>query len=195
MNIEKIFNEFPILIADEISLLKIEEDHLDDVFAIYNNEQVFEFCGIIPKHNKATVKKMISHFERDFNNKKRIKWGIVTRSEYKLVGIVEAFDFNQKINMVTIGYYLAEDYWGKGIASAAVSKVVEFLFNEVDVNRIQADVMPLNDASKKVLLKNGFLKEGLLREATIWSGKGIIDIEIYSILKRNYHKESIGKSI
>lgn len=195
MNIEKLFNEFPILIGDEFSLLKIEEDHLDDVFAIYNNEQVFEFCGIIPKHNKETVKKMISHFERDFNNKKRIKWGIVTHSECKLVGIIEAFDFNQKINMVTIGYYLEETYWGKGYASAAVSKVVEFLFNEVDVNRIQADVMPLNVASKKVLLKNGFLKEGLLREATIWSGKGIIDIEIYSILKRNYRKESVGEPI
>jgi [ribosomal protein S5]-alanine N-acetyltransferase len=56
----------------------------------------------------------------------------------------------------------------------------------VNVNRIQAEVMPLNEASKKVLLKNSFIKEGTLRQATLWSGKGIVDLEIYSILREDY---------
>lgn len=64
---------------------------------------------------------MIGHFERDYNKKSRVKWGIFTNSESdRLVGIIEAFDFNQKVNMVTIGYFLAESYWGKGIATRAV---------------------------------------------------------------------------
>lgn len=45
--------------------------------------------------------------------------------------------------------------------------------------------MPANEASKKVLLKNGFIKEGLLRQAVLWSGKGVVDLEIYSILKED----------
>ncbi|MET3196689.1 RimJ/RimL family protein N-acetyltransferase [Bacillus sp. OAE603] len=90
--------------------------------------------------------------------------------------------------MVTIGYYLAEEYWGCGIATEAVSVLLAFLFNEGNVNRIQAEVMPQNELSKKVLQKNGFLKEGTLRQATIWSGKGIVDLEIYSILKEEYMK-------
>ncbi len=61
-----------------------------------------------------------------------------------------------------------------------------FLFEEIDINRIQADVMPANEVSKIVLLKNGFIKEGLLRQAVLWSGKGVVDIEIYSILKEDY---------
>lgn len=61
-----------------------------------------------------------------------------------------------------------------------------FLFEDVNVNRIQAEVMPLNEISKKVLLKNGFIKEGTLRQASFWSGKGIVDLEIYSILKKDY---------
>lgn len=95
-------------------------------------------------------------------------------------------DFNHKVNMVTIDYFLAEDHWGKGMATEAVRIVVNFLFEEVGINRIQAEVIPANEVSKKVLLKNGFLKEGLLRQASVWSGKGIVDLEIYSILKEDY---------
>jgi ribosomal-protein-alanine N-acetyltransferase len=106
----------------------------------------------------------------------------------KLVGIIEAMDFNQKVDMVTIGYFLAQPYWGKRIASEAVSKLIEFLFEKVNVNRIQAEVMPANEVSKKILLKNGFVKEGLLRQAALWSGKGIVDLEIYGVLKEEYNK-------
>jgi ribosomal-protein-alanine N-acetyltransferase len=129
---------------------------------------------------------MIGHFERDYNKKTRIKWGIFSNGV--LVGIIEAFDFNKKVDMVTIGYFLAEAYWGKGIASKAVKMVVEFLFNQVEVNRIQAEVMLANEISKKVLIKNGFLKEGTIRQATLWSGKGIVDLEIYGLLKNEYVK-------
>ncbi len=187
MNVEAIFEQFPVLESDEIILKKIEDHHIDGVFAIYDNDTVFEFCGIIPKHNKDTVKNMIGHFQRDYTKRSRVKWGIFYPSQPdQLLGIIEALDFNQKVNAVTIGYYLAEAHWGKGIAAEAVKQLVHFLFVEAKVNRIQAEVMPLNEKSKKVLLKNGFIKEGTLRQATLWSGKGVIDIELYSILREDY---------
>ncbi|MCP1123954.1 alanine acetyltransferase [Bacillus sp. AFS018417] len=187
MKIEIVFEEFPILESMNLVLKKIEDVHLQDVYAIYNNDKVFEYCGIIPKHNMKTVSKMIQHFERDYIKQSRIKWGIFRKNESDtLVGIIEAMDFNRKVNMVTIGYFLAEKYWGKDIAPEAVHAIVKFLFEDVHINRIQAEVMPANEISKKVLLKNGFIKEGLLRQATLWSGKGVVDLEIYSILQEDY---------
>jgi ribosomal-protein-alanine N-acetyltransferase len=105
-----------------------------------------------------------------------------------LLGIIEVLDFNQKVNMVSIGYFLAESQWGRGIATEAVKILLDFLFMDVNVNRIQADIMPLNETSKNVLLKNGFIKGGTLRQAALWSGKGIVDLEMYSILKEDYVK-------
>ncbi|AWX54293.1 N-acetyltransferase [Brevibacillus brevis] len=190
MNVDVLFNQFPILQSDRFTLKKIEEQHVDEVFEIYSNEHVFAYCGIIPKHNKATVKSMIGHFERDYLKKSRIKWGIFAKdTPDHLLGIIEAFDFQQRVNMVTIGYFLSEAHWGKGIASEAVSILLHFLFMDVKVNRIQAEVMPPNENSKKVLMKNGFMKEGTLRQATLWSGKGIVDLEIYGMLKEDYEKE------
>ncbi|WP_132746182.1 GNAT family N-acetyltransferase [Scopulibacillus darangshiensis] len=189
MNVDAIFHEFPVLESEDLILKKIEENHFEGLFAIYDNERIFDHCGIKPKHNKATVKKMIGHFERDYNKKTRVKWGIFTKHESdKLAGIIEAFEFNQKVNMVTVGYYLAESHWGRGIATEAVKLLLPFLFKKVDINRIQADVMPQNKNSKRVLLKNNFTKEGTLRQAALWSGKGIVDLEKYSILKEEYAK-------
>ncbi|MFF2912090.1 GNAT family N-acetyltransferase [Paenibacillus sp. NPDC057934] len=187
MNLEAVFGEFPVLKSDGLTLKKIEELHVDDVFGIYSNDKVFEYCGILPKHNKNTVSNMIGHFARDFHKRSKIKWGIFANAEpERLLGIIEAFDFNQKVNRVTIGYFLDEAHWGKGIASAAVKILLHFLFVDVNVNRIQAEVMPRNDSSKKVLVKRGFVKEGKLRQASLWAGKGIVDLEIYSILKEDY---------
>ncbi|MBU8725684.1 GNAT family N-acetyltransferase [Bacillus pumilus] len=187
MQIESLFGTFPVVASKDVLLKKVEEHHLPELFSIYDNDTVFQYCGIIPKHNLQTVKKMIGHFERDYTKKSRVKWGIFQKNmPHTLVGIIEIMDLNQKVNAVTIGYFLAEKHWGKGIATEAVSTLVTFLFEEIDINRIQAEVMPANEVSKKVLLKNGFIKEGLLRQAVLWSGKGVVDLEIYSMLKEDY---------
>jgi len=182
-----LFDSFPVLESENIVLKKIEEIDLEELFSIYSNDNVFKYCGIIPKKNKETVKNMIEHFERDYNKKSRIKWGIYYKQDnMKLVGIIEVFDINQKINMVTIGYFLAEAYWGKGIATESLKVLVRYLFENVEVNRIQAEVMPENNESKKVLTKNGFIKEGTLRQASLWSGKGVVDLEVYGLLYQDY---------
>lgn len=64
--------------------------------------------------------------------------------------------------------------------------LVSFLFEKANINRIQAEVMPANEASKNVLLKNNFMKEGVIRQASYWSGKGVVDLEIYGLLKNDY---------
>ena len=189
MNMNAIFAQFPVLESPNLTLKKIEVEHLNDLFAIYSNDQVFQHCGIIPKHNIDTVKNMIGHFERDYNKMTHIKWGIFLKNESdRLVGIIEACNFNKKIDMVTVGYFLAEPYWGRGIATEALSILIKFLFESVKVNRIQAEVMLANEASKQVLLKNGFLYEGTLRQANLWASKGIVDLEIYGMLLDDFNK-------
>ncbi|MBG9564861.1 GNAT family protein [Brevibacillus agri] len=189
MNSNALFHEFPVLKSDHLILREIEDCHLEELYEIYSNDNVFEYCGIIPKHKKDTVLTMIGHFKRDYLKKSRVKWGMFpAQQSERLVGIIEAFEFNQRVNMATIGYFLAEAHWGKGFASEAVQMVVRFLMEEVNVNRIQAEVMPKNEPSKQVLRKNGFTLEGTLRQAALWSGKGIVDLEIYGLLQEDYQK-------
>ncbi|QQE78342.1 GNAT family N-acetyltransferase [Alicyclobacillus sp. SO9] len=191
MNFESIFNEFPIIESETLVFRKIELTDLDDIFEIYSNERVFEFSGITAKQDKSMVERLILKFDDEFKHKTKLKWGVCTKgTNERLVGIVEAFDFNREIEQATIGYFFAESNWNKGFATGAVNLLISFLFHQMQVNRIQAEVAPENYASQKVLVKNGFLKEGTLRQAAVWSGKGKVDLEIYSILKLDYLKRN-----
>ena len=59
-----------------------------------------------------------------------------------------------------IGYWLAKDYWGKGITTQAVSKMCKLAFKELEIIRIYAGVFDYNLGSQKVLTNNGFKFEG-----------------------------------
>ena len=70
-----------------------------------------------------------------------------------------------------IGYWLGEPYWGRGIGSAAVEKLVQHGFHKLNLMRIQAAVFSYNEPSIHVLLKNGFKHEGVMRKKVFKDGK------------------------
>ena len=81
-----------------------------------------------------------------------------------------------------IGFWLGEPFWGKGIMTETIGRIVEFGFRELGLIRIQAEVFDHNPASMHILSKNGFQKEGILRQAVIKDGK-IEDLHIFGRLK------------
>ena len=70
-----------------------------------------------------------------------------------------------------LGYYIAEEYWGKGIMTEAVRQICEYVFRESDIIRIYAEPFVYNIASCRVLEKAGFQYEGTLRSNAVKNGK------------------------
>lgn len=64
-----------------------------------------------------------------------------------------------------IGYLLDRAYWGKGIMSEAVAQIIALAFERLDIHRITARTFDANLASRRLLEKNGFVLEGVLKEA------------------------------
>jgi RimJ/RimL family protein N-acetyltransferase len=81
------------------------------------------------------------------------------------IGVMPKDDVYRK--SIEIGYFLGEAFWGKGIATFAVSLLLEYIRNHFDVIRIYAEVFSHNTASMKVLEKNGFHLEGIRKKAVI----------------------------
>lgn len=188
-----LFDEFPHIISQDIIIRKMEESDLDDLFEICSSENVYKFTPdfLFTKSKKVLLTTIKNLGQRDFIKKRWIIAGICLKDNpEKVIGTAEMFEYNKDINMVEIGYRINEQYWNKKIATKAVKAMTDYLFNEIGINRIQATVMPENINSAKVLLNNGFIKEGVIRQGTIWKGKGVIDLEMYSLLssdKKNYN--------
>ena len=182
------YDQFPNIITDEITLRKIIPSDLDSLFEIYSNEKLFLHSPVMLKKNKDTVANMIGHFERDYNKKKVIFLGISVNSDPEnIVGVAEIFDYNREVNMITIGYRINDRFWGRGIATKTVKAMVEYLFNDIGINRIQAFVMPENTKSLNVLRRNNFVEEGTVRQGDVWKGKGVVDLVLFSMIKSDYN--------
>ena len=81
-----------------------------------------------------------------------------------------------------IGYLLLTEYWGKGIMTESVGRICEMAFSELDIIRITGLVYEPNAASRRVLEKNGFVREGLMRNAVYKNGN-VYDLCVYGKLK------------
>lgn len=81
-----------------------------------------------------------------------------------------------------IGYWLGEQYWGKGIITQAVPQMIDYGFKNMDIVRIFARIFGSNKASQKVVEKCGFKLEGKY-EKTIFKNNELIDELIYAVRK------------
>ena len=101
----------------------------------------------------------------------------------KVVGSIGVFR-QENIHRQTaeLGYYVAEEYWGKGIMTEAVKQICKYTFDKSDIIRIYAEPFAYNIASCRVLEKAGFQYEGTLRSNAVKNGKDI-DMKMYSLLK------------
>lgn len=81
-----------------------------------------------------------------------------------------------------LGYYIAEEYWGRGIMTEAVKQICGYVFDKSDMIRIYAEPFAYNAASCRVLEKAGFQYEGTLRSNAVKNGE-VIDMKMYSLLK------------
>ncbi|SEA83792.1 Protein N-acetyltransferase, RimJ/RimL family [Eubacterium aggregans] len=101
----------------------------------------------------------------------------------KVIGSIGVFrQGNIHKKTAELGYYIAEEYWGKGVMTEAVKQICEYVFDKSDIIRIYAEPFVYNAASCRVLEKAGFQYEGTLRSNAVKNGK-VIDMNMYSLLK------------
>ena len=98
------------------------------------------------------------------------------------IGILLQEDVHRR--SAEIGYWLGEDYWGRGIVTEAVRRVTDWAFENFDLCRIFAHVFAWNPASMRVLEKAGYEYEGRLRQSVTKDGQ-TIDQVIYAIIRED----------
>lgn len=107
----------------------------------------------------------------------------IINDENKAIGSIGAFRCeNIHRQTAEMGYYLAEKYWGKGIATEAVKQLAGHVFNQTDIMRIFAEPFSTNRGSCRVLEKSGFQFEGTLRKNAVKNGE-IKDMQMYALIK------------
>lgn len=157
---KKLYDEIPFLESEYIVIKKMEDGDAEVLERMTKSERVRRYLPtFLYEQNNADIHEVIRQFyDSCFAEKNGIFLGIYWKEDDRrdFCGILELYEFRDNIQHVSIGCRLAEEYWGKEIAAQATSMIVDYLYNETDIEIITASSMIENQASANVLKKCGF---------------------------------------
>lgn len=184
MSIDAVFQAFPQLKTRNLVLRRIRPTDAESVFDILADKEVARFYDEEPFSDVSQAVELIEYWATAFERRQVIRWGIARKDDNSIIGSCGYYGLHRRHMRGSLGYELAQPYWRQGIMTEALSAVIEFGFEGVGLNRIEATVMVGNQASVRLLEKLGFRNEGVLREYERWPGKGYVDLFMFSFLRR-----------
>ena len=102
----------------------------------------------------------------------------------RAVGSIGAFrQGNIHYRTAELGYYIAEEYWGKGLMTDAVRQLCDMIFSQTDILRIFAEPFAYNTGSRRVLEKAGFQLGGILKNNAYKNGQ-VLDMALYALTRQ-----------
>ena len=161
----------------------------EDAQAMYENwacdPEVTKFLTW-PVHGSVEISAMvlsdwISHYEEDTF----YQWAIVPKDVGQPIGSISVVERNDGAGSVQIGYCIGKKWWHQGIMTETLRAVIDFFFDRVGVNRVEARHDAANPHSGDVMRKCGMTYEGTLRQSDR-NNQGICDAVWYGILQEDW---------
>lgn len=177
------FDPFPNLETEHLMLRRVDEKDVNEMFVLRSDVQIMKYIPRTLVKNKEEALEHIANINAKIDSNEGINWGITVKGNNMLIGIIGFYSINAEHYKAEIGYILHPEYSGKGIVSEAVKKLVTYGFNTMKLHSIEAIIDPENEASAKVLEKNGFTREAHFKENQYFEGR-FIDSAVYSLLNK-----------
>ena len=176
-----------MLRSDSIRLRPMQEKDLEVFYSRFNNLEYRGAYFPLGLQSEASFRRKFH--EDGFWNKEEGMLLIVTPDD-EIAGEIEFFPIADYLVGFELSYLIfGQEHTGKSYASHAVRLLTEYLFARLRTNRIQLNIHPDNEASRRVAIKNGYTFEGLMRGC--WFHRGQYhDLEIWSILREEFRSSS-----
>ena len=164
-------SHLPTLCTKRLSLRPISATDVADMFAVFSDPDVMRYWDGTVMLAPRDALTYIEHIHQAFRRRQLFQWGIADRSSDALLGTCTLTHVSPGHQRCEIGFALRRTRWGQGLGSEAVSALVAFTFDRLQLHRVEADVDPRNDRSLRLLEGLGFRREGYLRERYFLNGE------------------------
>lgn len=159
-------DKFPKIETNRLILGRLSYKDIPKIIEYAGNKKVAETTLNIPHpYEEKDAVFWINSANIGLESKTQYTFGIRTKIEDEFIGGI-GLKIDNRFQSAELGYWIAEPYWNKGFASEAVEAILKFGFTELNLNKIFATHLVENQASGKVMTKNGMLKEGELKDHT-----------------------------
>lgn len=176
---------FPQLETERLCLRQLSLSDAKDVFEIFSDDEVTKHYDLATFTSIERAERFINRMNEKFATNEGIRWAIALKSTNRLMGTCGYNAVYSSSRRAIIGYELKREHWGQGYIPEALHAMIKYGFAELQLNRLEAFVIPGNERSFKVLSKLGFVEEGILREYGFWKDQ-FWDMRCFSLLKREW---------
>ncbi len=180
-----ILSNLPTIETERLLLRKITLNDANDIFEYGSDPLVSQYTMWSTHTSIEDTKNFLRSLSKMYKKRELIDWGIVHKSEQKLIGTCGYVEWSMNHSRAQIGYALSRKYWSQGYMSEAVSAIIDFGFREMSLNKIEARCAQENIASARVMEKVGMQLEGILRQQLFVKDQ-YWDLKIYSILRDDF---------
>ncbi len=171
-----------ILNEKKINIRRLNVSDANDIYKNINDKQIARWTLRIPyPYKRIDALKFINESKYNLKKKTAYVFGIVLQKTNTIIGIIDLHTICWENKNAEIGYWIARQFWGKGLSTEAVKLISKFGFEKLKLKRIYAKVFNGNKASVRVLQKNGFRKEGVLMKSRFKNNKWIDEIILSKI--------------
>lgn len=178
-SIENYIFQTPILQDQSIVLRALNTNDIDDLKMWMPEQSLYTYWGKKPGKTDKNPELLFAYKKKT----KSIHWGIVDVISGKVMGDYYLYLIENN-RMAKIAYRVSSKYQRQGIATKATEMVLNFVFQETELQRIWTEVDVRNRSSEVVLIKNQFVKEGMIRQGKMVNT--YCDYYVYAILKKDY---------
>ena len=175
----------PTLRTTRLLLRPFTEADKDAIFALQSNARVLRYWNSPPWNERARAECFIAGCKQMEREGSGARLAIERATNGLFIGWCCLVKWNPDYRSATMGYCFDDAAWGQGFATEAAGALLQWAFETLDLNRVQAQTDTRNAASGRVLTKLGFLREGTLREDCIVDGE-VSDSWVYGLLRREW---------
>ncbi|MGL5850946.1 MAG: GNAT family N-acetyltransferase [Phycicoccus sp.] len=175
----------PTLHTARLRLRPFDDTDVDDLFALQSNAHVLRFWDAPPWRTRARATEFVAACRRIAEEGTGARPAVERAADGAFVGWCTFTQWNPEYHSASLGYCFDDAAWGRGYATEAAGALLQWAFDTLDLNRVQAETDTRNIASARVLEKLGFIREGTLREDCVVDGD-VSDSWVYGLLRREW---------
>ena len=176
------FDPFPTLKTERLLLRQLTIQDALQLYRLRTDERVMQYLDRPKLQSIEEAERFILEDQKRMAAEDGINWVISLHDNPLLIGLLGYWRMQKEHFRAEIGYTLLPKFHRRGIMQEAITAILDYAFEVMNLHSIEANVNPKNEASIRLLERNDFVREAYFRENYFYDGQ-FLDSAIYSLVK------------
>ncbi|GAA4774189.1 MULTISPECIES: GNAT family N-acetyltransferase [Flavobacterium] len=153
--------------GENIYLRALEPEDLDFVFAVENNEEIWEVSNTQTPYSRFLIHQYLENAHQDIYIAKQLRLAICKNNSFEAIGLIDLFDFDPKNKRAGVGIVIQNQVdRNQGVGKESLSLLIKYSFAQLGLHQLFANIGADNEPSLKLFTTFGFQKIGTKKDWT-----------------------------